>query len=64
MILLTIGVAILDELTRSTHLETDPVVLHLAAFRAADVDLVHRQVGTEREMRGRPRRMWWTTDRL
>jgi hypothetical protein len=49
MIPLTIGVAILDELTRITHLETDPVVLHLATFSAADVDLVHRQGVTERE---------------
>jgi hypothetical protein len=42
MILLTIGIAILDELTRLTRLETDAFLLHLAAFRAADVDLVHR----------------------
>ena len=38
MILLTIGIAILDELTRLTRLETDAFLLHLAAFRAADVD--------------------------
>jgi hypothetical protein len=41
MIPLTIGVAILDDLTPVTSLETDAFLLHLAAFRAADVDLVH-----------------------
>ena len=41
MIPLTIGVAILDDLTPVTSLETDAFLLHLAAFRAVDVVLVH-----------------------
>jgi hypothetical protein len=42
MIPLTFGIAILDEHTRLTSLETDAFLLHLAAFSAADdVDLVH-----------------------
>jgi hypothetical protein len=48
MIPLTIGVAILDEHTPVTSLETDAFLLHLAAFSAADVDLVHGKYGRDK----------------
>jgi hypothetical protein len=55
MIPLTIGVAILDDLTPVTSLETDAFLLHLAAFRAAVLISEMRRGGVL---------ALWTTDRL
>jgi hypothetical protein len=42
--LLTIGVAVLDELTRLTCLEANTLSSHTAAIGAADDDLVHPKI--------------------